>query len=145
MPYTCHVMLFGSYFLLFKCFVCIDISIFCEYLEQFTKGDFNETMRHFSFYNWLTLYPATQVRNLNVIVQSFVVYVCFGCTTARLSNLFLLCFVQSGNTFKPTPTTLPPQWNVTASAYRHRILNCFGAIQFAEQSHFKHVFTNDRQ
>ena len=49
MPYTCHVMLFGSYFLLFKCFVCIDISIFCEYLEQFTKGDFNETMRRFSF------------------------------------------------------------------------------------------------
>lgn len=99
----------------------------------------------FPFYNWLTLYTATQVRNLNVIVQSFVVCVCFGCTTARLSNLFPLCFVQSGNTFKPTPTTLPPQWNVTASAYRHRILNCFGAIQFAEQSHFKHVFTNDRQ
>lgn len=49
MPYTCHVMLFGSYFLLFKCFVCIDISILCEYLEQFIKGDFNETMRHFSF------------------------------------------------------------------------------------------------
>lgn len=99
----------------------------------------------FPFYNWLTLYTATQVRNLNVIVQSFVVCVCFGCTTARLSNLFPLCFVQSGNTFKPTPTTLPPQWNVTASAYRHRILNCFGAIQFAEQSHFKHVLTNDRQ
>lgn len=145
MPYTCHVMLFGSYFLLFKCFAFINISVFCEYLEQFTKGDFNETMRHFSFYNWLTLYTATQVRNLNVIVQSFVVCVCFGCTTARLSNLFPLCFVQSGNTFKPTPTTLPQQWNVTASARRHRILNCFGAIQFAEQSHFKHVFTNDRQ
>lgn len=132
MPYTCHVMLFGSYFLLFKCFVFINISIFCEYLEQFTKGDFNDT--------------ATQVRNLNVIlVQWFVVCVCFPCPTARLSNLFPLYFAQSGNIFKPTPTTLPQQWNVTASAYRYRILNCFGAIQFAEQSQFKHVFTNDRQ
>ena len=48
MPYICHVMLFGSYFLSFKCFVFINISIFCEHLEQFTKGDFNETMRRFS-------------------------------------------------------------------------------------------------
>lgn len=101
----------------------------------------------FPFYNCWTLYTATQVRNLNVIVQSLVVCVCFGCTTARLSNLFPSCFVQSGNTFKPTPTTLPRQWNVIASACRRRILKILwkAVLVFAEQSQFKHVFTNDRQ
>lgn len=49
MPCACHVMFFGSYFLLFECFVFINLSIFCENLEQFTKGDFNETMRLFPF------------------------------------------------------------------------------------------------
>lgn len=91
----------------------------------------------FPFYKCWTLYAATQVRNLNVIVQSLVVCVCFGCTTARLSNLFPSCFVQSGNTCKPTPTTLPRQWNVTASACRRRILKILWKavlVQFSLQS-----------
>ena len=108
MPYTCHVMLFGWYFLLFKCFVFINISIFCEYLEQFTKGDFNETMRRFSFLqlsNSLYRYASQKFeRDGSAVVRCLCL---FPCPTARLSNLFPLYFAQSGNIFKPTPTTLP--------------------------------------